>query len=148
MSKHLQATHTKRRVIKCAVYCRKSTDETLDNGFSSLDAQREACELYIESQRHEGWTCLADSYDDGGYSGANMDRPGLRRLMAEVEMGKIDCVVVYKVDRLSRSLLDFARIMERLDGRGVAFVAITQALPIRRFNHIMPAFSSRPAIVN
>ncbi len=92
--------------VRCAVYCRKSTTEGLEQEFNSLDAQRESGEAYIASQKLEGWTCLPDRYDDGGFSGGNMDRPGMVRLLADVEAGKIDCIVVYKVDRLSRSLLD------------------------------------------
>jgi site-specific DNA recombinase len=111
---------------RCAVYTRKSTEEGLDQEFNSLDAQREAAEAYIASQKHEGWVCLADAYDDGGFTGGNMDRPALKRLMADVEAGRVDCVVVYKVDRLSRSLLDFARIMEVLDKHRVSFVSVTQ----------------------
>ncbi len=111
---------------RCAVYTRKSTEEGLDQDFNSLDAQREAGEAYIKSQRHEGWTCLAARYDDGGFTGANMDRPALARLLADVEAGRVDVVVVYKVDRLSRSLIDFARIVEVFDRRQVAFVSVTQ----------------------
>jgi site-specific DNA recombinase len=112
--------------VRCAIYTRKSTDEGLDNGFSSLDAQREAAEAFIQSQKHEGWIHLPDRYADGGFSGGSMDRPALQRLLTDVEAGHVDAVVVYKVDRLSRSLLDFARIMEVLDGHGAAFVSITQ----------------------
>ena len=113
------------RVI-CAIYTRKSTDEGLDQEFNSLDAQREAAEAYIASQRHEGWAPSPEHYDDGGFTGANMDRPALKRLLGDVEAERIDCVVVYKVDRLSRSLLDFARIMEVFDAHGVSFVSVTQ----------------------
>jgi site-specific DNA recombinase len=112
--------------VRCAVYTRKSTDEGLDNDFNSLDAQREAAEAYIESQKNEGWTCLPDRYDDGGFSGGTMDRPALRRLLTDVEARKIDCLVVYKVDRLSRSLLDFARIIGILDKHNASFVSVTQ----------------------
>lgn len=112
--------------MRSAIYTRKSTEEGLDQEFNSLDAQREAGEAFIASQQHEGWSCLPDQYDDGGFTGGNMDRPALKRLMADIEGGKIDCVVVYKVDRLSRSLLDFARIMEVLDRQKVAFVSVTQ----------------------
>jgi DNA invertase Pin-like site-specific DNA recombinase len=114
------------RPIRCAIYTRKSTEENLDNDFNSLDAQREAAEAYIASQRHEGWVALPSRYDDGGFSGSNMERPGLQRLLEDVGAGRIDCVVVYKVDRLSRSLLDFARIIETFDRRGVSFVSVTQ----------------------
>ncbi len=99
-------------VTRCAIYTRKSTEEGLEQEFNSLDAQREACAAYVLSQRHEGWTLLPDFYDDGGYSGGNMERPGLKRLMAAVAAGKIDVIVVYKVDRLTRALSDFARIVE------------------------------------
>ncbi len=112
--------------VRCAIYTRKSTDEGLEQNFNSLDAQREAGEAYIVSQKGEGWTCLADHYDDGGFSGGNMERPALKRLLADIDAGEIDCVIVYKVDRLSRSLLDFARIMETFDRRGVSFVSVTQ----------------------
>jgi site-specific DNA recombinase len=113
------------KVIRCAVYTRKSTEEG-QRQFTSLDAQREAAEAYIASQQHEGWLCLADRYDDGGFTGGNMDRPALARLLTEIRAGKIDCVVVYKVDRLSRSLLDFARMMEIFDKHHISFVSVTQ----------------------
>jgi len=112
--------------IRCAIYTRKSTDEGLDQEFNSLDAQRESAEAYIASQRHEGWVCLPDRYDDGGFTGGNMERPALKRLFTDIEAGNIDCVVVYKVDRLSRSLLDFARMMELFDKHVVSFVSVTQ----------------------
>ncbi len=112
--------------MRCAIYTRKSTEEGLDQDFNTLDAQREAGEAFVASQQHEGWACVPDRYDDGGFTGGNMDRPALQRLMADIEAGKIDCVVVYKVDRLSRSLLDFARIIEVFDRRHVAFVSVTQ----------------------
>ena len=112
--------------VRCAIYTRKSTDEGLDQEFNTLDAQRESGEAYVASQRHEGWECIADHYDDGGFTGGNMDRPALRRLMADIEAGKVDCVVVYKVDRLSRSLLDFARMMETFERHNVSFVSVTQ----------------------
>jgi len=112
--------------IRCAIYTRKSSEEGLDQEFNSLDAQREAGEAYIASQKNEGWVCSTDRYDDGGFSGGSMERPALARLLQDVEAGKIDCVVVYKVDRLSRSLLDFARIMEAFDRKGVSFVSVTQ----------------------
>ena len=94
--------------VRCAIYTRKSSDEGLEQAFNSLDAQREACTAFILSQKHEGWTVLPAQYDDGGYSGGTMERPALKRLLADIEAGKIDCVVVYKVDRLSRSLIDSA----------------------------------------
>jgi len=112
--------------IRCAIYTRKSTDEGLEQEFNSLDAQREAAEAFIASQRQEGWIALPTRYDDGGYSGGTMERPALRRLMADVKSGGIDCVVVYKVDRLSRSLLDFAKIIEIFDRCDVSFVSVTQ----------------------
>jgi site-specific DNA recombinase len=112
--------------VRCAIYTRKSSEEGLEQEFNSLDAQRESGESYVASQRHDGWVCLPDRYDDGGYTGGNMDRPALRRLLADVESGKVDCVVTYKVDRLSRSLLDFARMMGRFEEHGVAFVSVTQ----------------------
>lgn len=118
---------SKPKAIRCAVYCRKSTEEGLEQEFNSLDAQREAGEAYIKSQQHEGWVCLPERYEDGGYTGANMDRPALQRLLADIEAGKIDCLTVYKVDRLSRSLLDFSRIMDVLDKKRVSFVSVTQA---------------------
>jgi DNA invertase Pin-like site-specific DNA recombinase len=114
------------KTVRCAIYTRKSTDEGLQQEFNSLDAQREAGEAFIQVQRHEGWQLLPARYDDGGYTGGNMDRPALRRLLADIEAGKVDCVVVYKVDRLSRSLLDFARIIEQFDRGGVSFVSVTQ----------------------
>lgn len=113
-------------LVRCAIYTRKSTEEGLDQEFNSLDAQREAGEAFVASQRAEGWVYLPDRYDDGGFTGGNMDRPALRRLIADIEAGKIDCVVVYKVDRLSRSLLDFARMMETFDKARVSFVSVTQ----------------------
>ncbi|WP_423140876.1 recombinase family protein [Parablastomonas sp. CN1-191] len=112
---------------RCAVYTRKSTEEGLEKTFNSLDAQREACAAYVLSQRHEGWTLLPDVYDDGGFTGGNMDRPGLKQLMADVKAGRVDVVVVYKVDRLTRSLADFAKIVEVLDTAGASFVSVTQA---------------------
>ena len=112
--------------IRCAIYSRKSSDDGLDQEFNSLDAQRESGEAFIASQKNEGWICLPARYDDGGFSGGNMDRPGLARLLADIEAGHVDCVVVYKVDRLSRSLMDFARIMGTFESRNVSFVSVTQ----------------------
>ena len=112
--------------IRCAIYTRKSTDEGLEQAFNSLDAQREACAAFIQSQKHEGWTVLPAQYDDGGYSGGTMERPGLERLLADIEAGEVDVVVVYKVDRLTRALSDFAKLVEVFDRRGVSFVSITQ----------------------
>jgi site-specific DNA recombinase len=114
--------------IRCAIYTRKSTDEGLDQAFNSLDAQREAGEAFVLSRKHEGWVCLPERYDDGGYSGGNIERPGLKRLMADAEAGGIDAVVCYKVDRLSRSLLDFSRLIEVFDRRKVMFVSVTQPI--------------------
>jgi len=112
--------------IRCAVDTRKSTSEGLDSDFNTLDAQREACEAYIASQKHEGWVVLDAGYDDGGFSGGSMERPALERLMAHIEAGEVDCVVVYKVDRLSRSLLDFSRLMQLFEQKQVHFVSVTQ----------------------
>ena len=112
--------------VRCAIYTRKSSEEGLDQEFNSLQAQREACEAFITSQRHEGWTCLRAAYDDGGFSGATMDRPALQRLLADITMGRVDTVVVYKIDRLTRSLADFAKIVEILDTKGASFVSVTQ----------------------
>lgn len=111
---------------RCAIYTRKSSEEGLEQAFNSLHAQREACEAYIKSQAHEGWRLVKASYDDGGLSGGSMERPALRRLLAEVAAGRINVIVVYKVDRLTRSLADFARIVETLDGHGASFVSVTQ----------------------
>lgn len=118
---------TPMKAFRCAVYTRKSTEDGLEQEYNSLDAQRDSGEAYIKSQQGEGWVCLPNRYDDGGFTGANMERPALRRLLDDIEAGKVDCVVVYKVDRLSRSLLDFARIMESFDRHKVAFVSVTQA---------------------
>jgi site-specific DNA recombinase len=117
---------SKMQTMRCGVYMRKSTEEGLEQEFNSLDAQRESAEAYVASQAHEGWICLPEHHDDGGFTGGNMDRPALRRLLADIEAGKIDCVVVYKVDRLSRSLLDFARMMETFDQHQISFVSVTQ----------------------
>src|SRR5579871_1086800 len=117
---------TSPRVVRCACYTRKSTEEGLEQEFNSLDAQRESAEAYIKSQLHEGWQCLPDRYDDGGFTGANMERPALKRLLTDIEAGLVDCVLVNKVDRLSRSLLDFARLMEMFDKHQIAFVSVTQ----------------------
>jgi site-specific DNA recombinase len=108
------------------IYTRKSSEEGLEQSFNSLDAQREACEAYILSQRHEDWQPSRTRYDDGGYSGGNIDRPALKRLLEDVNAGKIETIVVYKVDRLTRSLADFAKIVKALDARGVSFVSVTQ----------------------
>ncbi|MBB89589.1 MAG: resolvase [Magnetovibrio sp.] len=114
------------RRLNCAVYTRKSSEEGLEQEFNSLDAQREACEAYVASQKHEGWRLLKDRYDDGGISGGTMERPGLQRLLADVAAGKVQIVVVYKVDRLTRALADFAKIIEVFDAQGASFVSVTQ----------------------
>src|SRR5947209_7138209 len=115
------------RKLRCAVYTRKSTEEGLDMEFNSLDAQREACEAYVASQKAEGWVLMADRYDDGGFSGGTLERPALRRLIADIEAGRVDVVVVYKIDRLSRSLMDFAKLVEVFDRNNVTFVSVTQS---------------------
>ena len=111
---------------RCAIYTRKSSEEGLEQEFNSLQAQSEACEAYIRSQRHEGWTLARTRYDDGGFSGGNTERPALQRLLADIRGGRIDIIVVYKVDRLTRSLADFARLVEIFDAQGVSFVSVTQ----------------------
>lgn len=115
------------RKLRCAVYTRKSSEEGLDQEFNSLDAQREACEAYIASQKPEGWLLVPDRYDDGGFSGGTLERPALKRLLADIEDGRVDVVVVYKIDRLSRSLMDFSKLVEVFDGHAVTFVSITQS---------------------
>ena len=118
---------TKPSAKRCAIYTRKSSDEGLEQGFNSLDAQREAGEAYVLSQAGEGWTALPKAYDDGGFSGGSMERPGLQALLSDIRAGRIDVVVVYKIDRLTRALADFARIVETFDAHGVSFVSVTQA---------------------
>lgn len=113
--------------LRCAVYTRKSTDEGLEKEFNTLDAQRDACEAYVASQRAEGWILVRDRYDDGGFSGGTLERPALKRLLADVEQGRIDVIVVYKIDRLSRSLMDFAKLVETMEAHGVTFVSVTQS---------------------
>jgi site-specific DNA recombinase len=115
------------RKLRCAVYTRKSTEEGLEMEFNSLDAQREACESYVASQKAEGWLLLPDRYDDGGFSGGSLDRPALQRLIADIEARRVDIVVVYKIDRLSRSLMDFAKLVEVFDRNSVTFVSVTQS---------------------
>ncbi len=115
-----------KRILRCAIYTRKSTEEGLEQDFNSLDAQRESAQAFIRSQQREGWKAVPGHYDDGGFTGANMERPALNRLLDAVRAREIDCVVVYKVDRLSRSLLDFARIMSLFDEHEVSFVSVTQ----------------------
>ncbi|MCB1374033.1 MAG: recombinase family protein [Rhodobacteraceae bacterium] len=120
-------TKTITRKLRCAVYTRKSTEEGLDKEFNSLQAQREACEAYVASQRSEGWALIRDAYDDGGFSGGTLERPGLQQLLADIEEGLVDVVVVYKIDRLSRSLMDFSKLVEVFDRAGVTFVSVTQS---------------------
>ena len=112
--------------FRCAIYTRKSSDDGLEQEFNSLDAQREACEAYVTSQRHAGWSALADMYDDGGLSGGSMERPALKRLLEDIRGGKVQIIVVYKVDRLTRSLADFAKIVDVLDAHDASFVSVTQ----------------------
>src|SRR6266516_1247360 len=114
--------------LRCAIYTRKSTEDGLNQPFNTLDAQREDAEAYILSQRHVGWSLVAEHYDDGGYTGGNLDRPAMHKLLGVMQAGRVDCVVVYKVDRLSRSLLDFARLMDVLERHGVSLVSVTQPL--------------------
>jgi DNA invertase Pin-like site-specific DNA recombinase len=116
----------RRKELRCAIYTRKSSDEGLEQDFNSLDAQREACEAYVRSQRAEGWTASPDPYDDGGWSGGTLERPALQTLLEDIEAGKIDIVVVYKIDRLTRSLMDFSKLVEVLDRNDVTFVSVTQ----------------------
>ena len=119
------ATATRRNgTVRCAIYTRKSSEEGLEQEFNSLQAQREACEAFITSQRH--WVCLRAGYDEGGFSGATMDRPALQQLLADLTAGRVDTIVVYKIDRLTRLLADFAKIVEILDARGASFVSVTQ----------------------
>src|SRR5215472_670320 len=118
-------TANKAAIRWCAVYTRKSSEEGLEQQFNSLHAQREAAEAYIKSQRHEGWRLLAEHYDDGGYSGGNLERPALKRLVADIRAGNVQTVVVYKVDRITRSLNDFAQLIELFEARGVTFVSVT-----------------------
>ncbi len=122
----MNAIAAKPKFVRCAIYTRKSSEEGLSQEFNSLDAQREAAENYISSQKHEGWRLLPEHYDDGGFTGGNMERPALVKLLKDIERGRIDCVVTYKVDRLSRSLLDFAILMGTFDKHNVTFVSVTQ----------------------
>src|SRR5919204_6867969 len=115
------------KLARCAIYTRKSTEYNLELAFTSLDAQREACEAYIKSQAHEGWRPIPGGYDDGAFSGASLNRPALQRLLADVRAGTIDIVLVYKVDRLTRSLADFTKLIELFDAHGVSFVSVTQS---------------------
>src|SRR5947209_9583184 len=115
------------KLARCAIYTRKSTEYNLELAFNSLDAQREACEAYIKSQAHEGWRLIPGRYDDGAFSGASLDRPALQQLLTEVRAGRIVIIVVYKVDRLTRSLADFAKLVELFDQHSVSFVSVTQS---------------------
>src|SRR5215208_5962004 len=126
MSRSSDAPLQRRHKLRCAVYTRKSSEEGLEQEFNSLHAQREACEAFIRSQRHEGWVCLPQAYDDGGFSGGTMDRPALQRLLTDIGAGKVDVVVTYKIDRLTRALAEFAKITESFEARGVSFVSVTQ----------------------
>src|SRR5688572_23748894 len=126
MNKHPRKEAAVLPLVRCAVYTRKSTEDGLEQEYNSLDAQRDAGEAFVRSQAGEGWTCLPDRYDDGGFTGGNMERPALQRLMADISAGKVDCVLVYKVDRLSRSLLDFAAMMQTFEKHQVSFVSVTQ----------------------
>ena len=114
------------KILRCAIYTRKSHEEGLEQEFNSLDAQREAGEAYIESQKLQGWRMLPDRYDDGGFSGGTMERPALQRLLAGLDAGSVDIIVVYKIDRLSRSLIDFMKMIEVFNEKGVSFVSVTQ----------------------
>jgi DNA invertase Pin-like site-specific DNA recombinase len=126
MTKSARSGPRRNARVRCAIYTRKSSEEGLDQEFNSLQAQREACEAFINSQRHEGWVCLRAGYDDGGFSWATMDRPALQGLLADIMAGRVDTIVVYKIDRLTRSLADFAKIVEILDAKGASFVSVTQ----------------------
>jgi site-specific DNA recombinase len=126
MAESEKASRRSARKMRCAIYTRKSSEEGLEQAFNSLDAQREACAAFILSQKHEGWTVLPTMYDDGGFSGGTMERPALKLLLGDIGAGKVDVVVVYKIDRLTRSLFDFAKIVEAFDAKGVSFVSITQ----------------------
>src|SRR5246500_361813 len=115
-----------RKILRCAIYTRKSTEHGLEQEFNSLDAQREACEAYIKSQASLGWKVLPQHYDDPAYSGGNLDRPALKQLLKDIDAGRIDVIVVYKIDRLTRSLADFAKLVEAFDAKSISFVAVTQ----------------------
>jgi site-specific DNA recombinase len=126
MTKSARSSPRRSARVRCAIYTRKSSEEGLEQEFNSLQAQREACEAFINSQRHEGWVCLPATYDDGGFSGATLERPALQQLLADITAGRVDIVVVYKIGRLTRSLADFAKIVDILDVRGASFVSVTQ----------------------
>src|SRR5260370_2837970 len=145
-------TANKAAIRWCAVYTCKSSEEGLEQQFNSLHAQREAAEAYIKSQRHEGWRLLAEKYDDGGYSGGNLERPALKRLVADIRAGKVQTVVVYKVDRLTRSLNDFAQLIELFEARGVTFVSVTHqfttptSMPLLMLHFLLPFAHSQPEV--
>ena len=126
MDSHSSALIEKNKIVRCAIYTRKSTNDGLEKDFTSLDAQRESAENYIKSQKHMGWSIVSDSYDDGGFTGANTERPALQQLLNDIQKKKIDCVVVYKVDRLSRSLLDFVKLLKFFEEQQITFVSVTQ----------------------
>src|SRR5215471_14028794 len=126
MTRSMSLSTRRNARVRCAIYTRKSSEEGLEQEFNSLQAQREACEAFITSQRHEGWGCLRAGYDDGGFSGATIDRPALQRLLGDITAGRVNTIVVYKIDRLTRSLADFAKIVEIFDARGASFVSVTQ----------------------
>ena len=126
MAENENSSRRSAKKTRCAIYTRKSSDEGLEQAFNSLDAQREARAAFIQSQKHEGWTVLPTLYDDGGFSGGTLERPAVKRLLADIEAGRVDVIVVYKVDRLTRALSDFAKLVEIFDRRGVSFVSITQ----------------------
>src|SRR5882672_5109613 len=127
-AKHRSEVNASPGPLRCAIYTRKSTEDGLNQPFNTLEAQREAAEAYMLSQRHAGWTVVPERYDDGGYTGGNLDRPALQKLITDMEAGRVNCVVIYKVDRLSRSLLDFARLMDVFERHGVSLVSVTQPL--------------------
>jgi site-specific DNA recombinase len=127
VNKNSKVKETEKKIIRCAIYTRKSSEEGLEQEFNSLDAQRIAAEKYIQSQTGKGWIMLPKYYDDGGYTGGNMNRPALLELLRDIELRKIDCVVTYKLDRLSRSLLDFANIMNVFDSNDVIFDTVTES---------------------
>lgn len=131
-----------RKTIRCAIYTRKSTEEGLGQQFNSLDAQREACAADVASHRNKGWVVIDEQYDDGGYSGGNMDRPGMLQLLGDVQNGKVDIIIVYKVDWLTRSLADLAKIVELLDEKRASFVSVTQSVNTSNSMGRLPELSS------
>jgi len=122
------------QLMHCAIYTRKSTEHGMELEFNSLNAQREACQAYIKSQAHEGWQTLSEHYDDPAYSGGSLDRPALQQLLADIDAGRVNIVVVYKIDRLTRSLADFAKLVEIFDKKNVSFVAVTQQFNTTNLN--------------